>query len=146
MYDKGKTMRNLKIIYTALVIGLVVFGGFFVFLANSNGTLPSEMSGIILAVTVFLLPVAWYVPLFFAKKKMIQDDLGPKEKFVSYSQSKILSAMFAEAGYTINGVFYFVTSDSIHWIGMGIFFVAMLLLFPRGKEFSSLYKSSEFPP
>lgn len=139
------TMKNLKIIYASLLIGLVLFGGFFVILANPNGGLPKESSGIVLAVSIFLLPVAWYIPLLIAKKKLIQGDLNVKEKFVSYSQSKILSVIFLDAAYTINGVLYFVTSDRIHWIGMGVFFVAMLLLFPRGKEFSNLYKSPEIP-
>ncbi|WP_036040761.1 hypothetical protein [Leptospira alstonii] len=137
-------MKNLKIVYSALLISLVPFGGFFVFLANSNGDLPS--GGIILGVSIFLLPISWYVPLFFAKKKMIQEDLEPKEKFLSYSQSKIFSVIFLESGYMVNGVFYFVTASPIHWIGMGIFFAGMLLLFPREKEFFSLYKTREFPP
>lgn len=139
------TMKNLKIIYASLLIGLVLFGGFFVILANPNGSLPKDSSGIVLGVTVFFLPIAWYIPLLIAKKKLMQGELEVKGKFVSYSQSKILSVIFLDAGYTINGVLFFVTSNPIHWIGMGVFFAAMLLLFPRGKEFSNLYKSSEVP-
>lgn len=52
---------------------------------------------------------------------MIPDRLGPKEKFVSYSQSKIFSVILLDAGYVINGVFYFVTASFVHWIGMGFF-------------------------
>lgn len=141
----SNTMKTLKIIYAALLIGLVLFGGFFIVLANPNGGLPKESSGIVLGITVFLLPIAWYVPLLIAKKKLMQGDPEVKEKFVSYSQSKILSVIFLDAGYTINGVFYFVTSNPIHWIGMGVFFAAMLVLFPRGKEFSNLYESPEIP-
>lgn len=77
---------------------------------------------------------------------MIPDRLGPKEKFVSYSQSKIFSVILLDAGYVINGVFYFVTASFVHWIGMGFFFAGILILFPREKEFSSLYKTQEFPP
>lgn len=70
---------------------------------------------------------------------MILEKLTLKEKFDSYSQSKILAVIFLDAGYTINGVFYFVTADPIHWIGMGIFFTAMLILYPKEKEFAAMY-------
>nr|WP_254055565.1 hypothetical protein [Leptospira mayottensis] len=61
--------------------------------------------------------------------------MGSKEKFVSYSRSKI----FLDAGYVINDVFYFVLDR-----GMGIFFASILILFSREKEFFSLYKTQEF--
>ncbi len=62
-------MKNLKIIYSALLIGLVLFGGVFVFFTSPNGSFSGDSSGIILGITVFLLPISWYIPLFFAKRK-----------------------------------------------------------------------------
>jgi predicted neutral ceramidase superfamily lipid hydrolase len=139
-------MKNLKIIYLAFVCSLILFGIVFVLSANPSGNLPKDWSGFLLGASVFLLPVAWYVPLFFAKKKMISKNLELKDKFNSYSQSKILSVIFLDFGYTIHGVFYFIFADSIHWIGMGIFFLGILILFPRDKEFISLYDSREIYP
>nr|WP_241210785.1 hypothetical protein [Leptospira mayottensis] len=65
--------------------------------------------------------------------------MGSKEKFVSYSRSKIFFIIFLDAGYVINDVFYFVLDR-----GMGIFFASILILFSREKEFFSLYKTQEF--
>ncbi|AOP35917.1 hypothetical protein A0128_04925 [Leptospira tipperaryensis] len=136
-------MKNLKITYIALLFSLVLFGVVFILSANETGDHSKNLSGFVLGASVFLLPVAWYVPLFFAKKKLIQENLKLKDKFSSYSQSKILSVIFLDAGYTINGVFYFIHSNPIHWIGMGIFFFGILILFPRDREFFSLYDSRE---
>ncbi|MBM9499027.1 hypothetical protein JWG44_02010 [Leptospira sp. 201903071] len=139
-------MKNLKITYLALVFSLILFGVVFVLSANVSGNRSKDLSGFVLGASMFLLPVAWYVPLFFAKKKLIQENLELKDKFNSYSQSKILSVIFLDFGYTINGVFYFIFADPIHWIGMGIFFFGILILFPRNKEFVSLYDSREIYP
>nr|WP_232380582.1 hypothetical protein [Leptospira ainlahdjerensis] len=59
---------------------------------------------------------------------------------------RIGAVIFLDFGYTIHGVFYFIFADSIHWIGMGIFFLGILILFPRDKEFISLYDSREIYP
>ncbi|TGM58280.1 hypothetical protein [Leptospira adleri] len=139
-------MKNLKITYLALLLSFVLFGVVFVLSANGNGHHTKSLSGFVLGASAFFLPVAWYVPLFFAKKKLIQENLKLKDKFRSYSQSKILSVIFLDSGYTINGVFYFISADPIHWIGMGIFLTGILILFPRDKEFESLYDSREIYP
>ncbi|RHX86924.1 hypothetical protein [Leptospira stimsonii] len=139
-------MKNLKIIYFSLLFLLLLFGIVFVLSANKNGQHAKIWSGFVFGSSVFLLPIAWYVPLYFAKKKLIQENLKLIDKFKSYSQSKILSVIFLDSGYTINGIFYFIFADPIHWIGMGIFLTGLLFLFPRDKEFSSLYDSRETYP
>ncbi len=131
-------LRGLTILYIALIVGLIIFGGIIAFVAVGQDPEAEEIPEL-LSIIAAALTATTAVPAVLLGGTMVRrlagaeglTDLERAQRFVG---AKIMLAAFAEGPGLFWGVLALLSGDLLHLIGLGFSVFALLLIFPREQE------------
>ncbi|EQA36393.1 hypothetical protein LEP1GSC047_3166 [Leptospira inadai serovar Lyme str. 10] len=131
-----QTLFSLQFVHAAIVAGPIFFLAVSFFIGGVKEQSESSISGIVLAVSVFSIPLVFFLRKILpktSKEKSLEENLG------NYRTLKIVTAAIVEGGALLNCVLFFITGSFLSLGGAILLTIVNLFQFPRLSEFTELY-------
>ncbi|EPG73430.1 hypothetical protein LEP1GSC058_2421 [Leptospira fainei serovar Hurstbridge str. BUT 6] len=131
-----QNLFSLQFVHATIVAGPIFFLAVSFFIGGSKDQTEASISGILLAISLFSVPLAFFLRKILSKtskEKSLEENLG------NYRTLKIVTAAIVEGGALLNCVMYFTTGSFFSLGGAALLTIVNLLQFPRLSEFTELY-------
>lgn len=137
--DARSVYKTTKIIYYAIIIGLLLFAAVIFYISSTDFFLKIDFSDTLLVPALMFICAAIPFGLFVAKSAInkIQAHEGLKEKLQKYQVILIIKIASCEGAGLFAGVCFLVTSNLVYLILMAIVLAVMLTYYPSEIKIAS---------
>ena len=134
-----KYQRSLSIVCYALVAGLIIFTGYFHFFMMKEMTPASDLSSTLMIATIVFFVVGLSIAFLLIPKRMesLKGLTGKVAKLRGHHQNTVIRFAAIEGPSLFSLIGYFLTSNILFLIGVGMGILLLIALKPTREKILS---------